>query len=144
MGERKAGSIMNTLTHYELSPGLIIDYPPFDDLHRDLLDRLSELDAQSEGGDVNLEALHAFVTAFIEHMTIEVSILERLGYPVLDEHARHHQELRDKALSLLNDHKAAPIDGDTVKELLWYLFEDALKDDLKAKEFLSQQPIIAA
>jgi hemerythrin len=128
---------------YVLTPGLRLDYAPFDDRHQDLIERLNALagGAADENAAERLARTEAFVKAFVDHMHFEVSILRALGYEGTDEHEAHHATIEKAAAAFLDDCRAGGVADDAVQNFAWCFLEDAIKEDLKAKSFLEGKPV---
>lgn len=122
---------------YVLFPALQLGYTPFDDWHQVLIDHLNTLSSlPSEDTEGREGAVCAFVDAFVEHLHFEIEALQALGYPDVDGHVSHHRHLENKLDELLESHNREGTHTVPVQDLAWFLLEDAIKEDLKAKYFL--------
>lgn len=129
-------------TKYELGE------PTIDAQHKELFGLLGKLKRSTrKGGDpaVFANTLRALVDYTKWHFREEEQLQKSMGYPLLEEHQRHHQKLIDQLKNILMDLR----NGNKVKEvsLLRFLNEwisrHVLQEDMKIKKYQQNKSSIA-
>lgn len=135
---------MKPSAKYMLIPSLELGYAPFDEQHRQLVDKLNEMrNLPPDDATCQLALLRQFVDAFIDHMTFEINTLHELGYESTAAHENHHRQLEKEALAFLERCERHSNDEDAIQKFAWYFLEDAIKEDLKTKYFLEGKPVVS-
>jgi len=127
-----------------ISPSFKIESEAIDADHRHLVEIINEITQAIDAG--RPEACARLVPDFVEfskqHFSREEALLAGYAYPLLEKHRRHHRGLNDKLQTMLNlaakvvDHP--PARESLRKELVFFLLDDVINEDLNFKAFLSK------
>lgn len=85
----------------EWSDSLLIGVEAIDSQHRSLFEKLKDIERATAAGDGHriAEDIIAFMDTYVaEHFEMEEALMERVGYPDLEEHRRQHQLFIDKSI----------------------------------------------
>ncbi len=126
----------------EITRSFEIEVELIDNDHRRLVEIINEI-TQAIDDDQPEECARLvpdFVAFTKRHFAREEALLEKNGYPQVDKHRRHHASLDDKmktmeALAL--NVADSPAARDTLrKELVFFLMDDVINEDMDFKNFL--------
>ncbi len=128
----------------EISPSFKIDSETIDADHRHLVEIINEITQAIDDGRPGecARLVPAFVEFSKQHFTREESLLAEYSYPLVEKHRRHHHSLNDKLQTMLDlsakvvDHP--PARESLRKELVFFLLDDVINEDLNFKAFLSK------
>ena len=126
----------------EITRSFEIEVELIDNDHRRLVEIINEI-TQAIDDDQPEECARLvpdFVAFTKRHFAREEALLEKNGYPQVDKHRRHHASLDDKmktmealALNVVD----SPAARDTLrKELVFFLMDDVINEDMDFKNFL--------
>ncbi len=126
----------------EITRSFEIEVELIDNDHRRLVEIINEI-TQAIDDDQPEECARLvpdFVAFSKRHFAREEALLEKNGYPQVDKHRRHHASLDDKmktmealALNVVD----SPAARDTLrKELVFFLMDDVINEDMDFKNFL--------
>ena len=121
-----------------------IEVEMIDNDHRRLVEIINEI-TQAIDDDRPEECARLvpdFVTFSKQHFAREEALLEKNGYPQVDKHRKHHASLDDKmktmealALNVVD----SPAARDALrKELVFFMMDDVINEDMDFKSFLVQ------
>jgi hemerythrin len=132
----------------ELSPSFELECRQLDDDHRRLVDIVNHIvDAldsgrTQEGGDMVPE----FIDLARKHFAHEEAFLRQLGYPEAEAHHESHLQLRakmDRMLALSKTVSKNKLACESLrKELVFFIMDDVINEDLNFKSFLANKNIM--
>lgn len=126
----------------EITRSFEIEVDMIDSDHRRLVDIINDIVQAIDGGKP--EKCHELVPGFVElskqHFRREESLLAKHGYPDTDKHRKHHAGLNDKMdtmLALAEKAVESPPAADALrKELIFFLMDDVINEDMDFKSYL--------
>lgn len=129
----------------KLPHGLFIGHPSIDFDHLKLVSALNDIADLLKGG--NFENFPTLLNGFLElqamHFKREEEILEEVSFPELSVHREIHNQLRNKAESLIKRYpkigKNKAAGEQFLSELASIPFDDIRKSDLMFKSFLQKK-----
>jgi hemerythrin-like metal-binding protein len=83
------------MAYFEWGDDMVIDHGPIDQDHRKLVDLVNELHTATTAGQgraVVGKIMSELIFYTNDHLVREEQEMERLGFPNLEEHKRHHAE----------------------------------------------------
>ncbi|MDE0944934.1 MAG: hemerythrin domain-containing protein [Alphaproteobacteria bacterium] len=128
----------------QISPSFKIESETIDEDHRHLVEIINEITKAIDDGQPQecARLVPDFVAFSKQHFDREEALLAGLSYPLLEKHRRHHISLDDKLQTMLNlaarvvDHP--PARDSLRKELVFFLLDDVINEDLNFKKFLAE------
>jgi hemerythrin-like metal-binding protein len=126
----------------EITRSFEIDIEAIDDDHRRLVDIVNEIVQALD--DAKPEVCRTLVPEFVDlakqHFSREETLLAKYSYPDLEKHRRHHAALDGKMetmLSLAENAVDSPPAQETLrKELIFFIMDDVINEDMDYKSFL--------
>ncbi|MDA1101777.1 MAG: hemerythrin domain-containing protein [Proteobacteria bacterium] len=126
----------------EITRSFEIEVEMIDSDHRRLLDIINEI---TQAIDDKREAECArlvpdFVALAKRHFAREEALLAKNGYPGVEKHRKHHASLEDKMNTMLalaeRVVESAAARDELKKELIFFLMDDVINEDMDFKSFL--------
>lgn len=128
----------------DISPSFKIESEAIDADHRHLVEIINEITQAIDDGrpEECARLVPDFVKFSKQHFKREEALLAGYSYPLLEKHRRHHHSLHDKLQTML-DLSAKVVDNPPArdslrKELVFFLLDDVINEDLNFKAFLSK------
>ncbi len=126
----------------ELSKSFEMECEMLDRDHQELMQRIDQIVAviDGEGGECCSTLTPEMIKFAKQHFTREEALLTKVGYPDVEKHAAHHQNLNHKMESILELAAMAdenPLAGERLKSALkFFLADDIINVDLDFKAFV--------
>ncbi len=129
----------------ELTPSFMLDYEALDRDHQRLAD-IVNLIVEAIDGDEGAKCedlVNDFVKSAKSHFAKEEALLAKVGFPNLDKHHDHHENLNTKMDHLIEFAKMAgenQMARDSLrKELVFFLMDDVITADMDFKSFIEEK-----
>ena len=129
----------------ELTPSFMLDYEALDRDHQRLAD-IVNLIVEAIDGDEGAKCedlVNDFVKSAKSHFAKEEALLAKVGFPNLDKHHDHHENLNTKMDHLIEFAKMAgenQMARDSLrKELVFFLMDDIITTDMEFKDFIEEK-----
>ncbi len=129
----------------ELTPSFMLDYEALDRDHQRLADIVT-LIVEAIDGDEGAKCedlVNDFVKSAKSHFAKEEALLAKVGFPNLDKHHDHHENLNTKMDHLIEFAKMAgenQMARDSLrKELVFFLMDDVITADMDFKSFIEEK-----
>ena len=127
----------------ELSETFLIESRALDKDHQRLVEMVNDITQMLDGGEI--ENCKTKVLNFVEfvksHFTREEQFLNKVGYPNVDKHQKHHKELYPKMNHMLEFADMVAVNAQAreslKKELVFFVMDDVITTDLDFKKFVS-------
>lgn len=128
----------------QISSSFQIESEAIDADHRHLVEIINEITQAIDDGrpEECARLVPDFVNFTKQHFAREESLLAGYAYPLLEKHRRHHHSLDDKLQTMLDlaarvaEHP--PARESLRKELVFFMLDDVINEDLNFKKFLSE------
>jgi hemerythrin len=126
----------------EITRSFEIEVDIIDSDHRRLVDIINEIIHAIDGGQPEkcLDLVPGFVDLAKQHFKREEALLAKYDYPDTEKHHIHHASLNDKMetmLVLAEKAATSPAAGVTLrKEMIFFLMDDVINEDMDFKSFL--------
>ena len=127
---------------FEWSPSLEVGEKEIDEEHRRLLEALRDIARGIEKSDLDVcrADVQAFIEASTDHFAKEESLLQRIGFPEIDEHKAYHASLLNHAKELMrvcNEGASPPHVKACYDKVVGFLIDDVVRGDSRIKAYLS-------
>ena len=127
----------------QLSETFLMESQALDKDHQRLVEMVNDITQMLDGGDT--ENCKAQVIDFVEfvksHFAREEQFLNKVGYPNVDKHQKHHKELYPKMNHMLEFADMVAVNAQAreslKKELVFFVMDDVITTDLDFKKFVS-------
>ena len=129
----------------ELTPSFMLDYEALDRDHQRLADIVNLIVEAIDGdeGEKCEDLVNDFVKSAKSHFAKEEALLAKVGFPNLDKHHDHHENLNTKMDHLIEFAKMAgenQMARDSLrKELVFFLMDDVITADMDFKSFIEEK-----
>lgn len=126
----------------EITRSFEIEVDTIDTDHRSLLGIINEIVRAIDAGAPGkcTELVPKFVNLAKQHFRREEALLEEHDYPEIDKHRKHHAGLDDKMQTMLELAErvveSPPACEDLRKEMIYFLMDDVINEDMDFKSFL--------
>ena len=126
----------------EITRSFEIDVEMIDSDHRRLVDIVNEIvQALDDGKPEKCPTLvPEFVGLAKRHFNREEALLAKYKYPEAEKHSQHHAGLNDKMETMLalakNAVESPPARDALRKELIFFIMDDVINEDLDYKSFI--------
>jgi len=137
---------MNQMRPFSLPEAFNIEFDGIDAEHQMMVAILNDFARRIDvGGGGDFEAGFAdLIRCMTDHFANEEAYMEQFGYPGLDWHREHHLECVAACQGLLDDCRGAgTLKPETIQACFHQIVTDIARSDLKFKEFLVAQGLVA-
>lgn len=127
----------------QLSETFLMESQSLDKDHQKLVEMVNEITQMLDRGET--ENCKTKVVDFIKfvksHFTREEQLLNKVGYPNVEKHQKHHKELYPKMNHMLEFAELVAVNEKAreslKKELVFFVMDDVITTDLDFKNFIS-------
>ena len=127
----------------QLSETFLMESQALDKDHQRLVEMVNDITQMLDGGEIEnckTKVLN-FVKFVKSHFAREEQLLNKVGYPNVDKHQKHHKELYPKMNHMLEFADMVAVNAQAreslKKELVFFVMDDVITTDLDFKKFIS-------
>ena len=127
----------------QLSETFLMESQALDKDHQRLVEMVNDITQMLDGGEIEnckTKVLN-FVKFVKSHFAREEQLLNKVGYPNVDKHQKHHKELYPKMDHMLEFADMVAVNAQAreslKKELVFFVMDDVITTDLDFKKFIS-------
>ena len=127
----------------QLSETFMLESQTLDQDHQVLVEMVNEITEMLDSGetiDCKVKVLE-FIEFTKAHFAREEQLLNKVGYPNVDKHQKHHKELYPKMNHMLEFADMVAVNAQAreslKKELVFFVMDDVITTDLDFKKFIS-------
>ena len=133
----------------ELTSSFELDVEQLDEDHRSLVEKVNRIVEEIDNGNLTIckSLVSDFVKSTMQHFSREENLLAKAEYPEIQEHSKHHRDLYERMDHILEfAEMASETDAareSLKKELVFFIMDDIINEDLKFKSFLREKRLNA-